>query len=83
MAPPVHLTFLGGLGEIGRDLAAVEGQGDVVRRVRDRVDEVEVGLHDALIRLRPATAGRASAMRPRLTASGRPRCCTPGSRRST
>ena len=30
MAPPVHLTFLGGLGEIGRNCAALESEGRIV-----------------------------------------------------
>ena len=30
MAPPVHLTFLGGLGEIGRNCAALEVEGRIV-----------------------------------------------------
>ncbi|HJL83610.1 MAG TPA: ribonuclease J, partial [Acidimicrobiales bacterium] len=30
MAAPVHLTFLGGLGEIGRNCAALEAHGRIV-----------------------------------------------------
>ena len=30
MAPPVHITFLGGLGEIGRNCACIESDGKIV-----------------------------------------------------
>src|SRR5690606_22304737 len=30
MAPPVHITFLGGLGEIGRNCAALELEGQIL-----------------------------------------------------
>lgn len=30
MAPPVHITFLGGLGEIGRNCAAIELEGSIL-----------------------------------------------------
>ncbi|PAP77620.1 two-component regulator propeller domain-containing protein [Rubrivirga marina] len=57
VADDLHRGPVRGIGEIGRDLDGVETDGEVVRRVRRRVGEVEVGLHDALIRLRPAAAG--------------------------
>jgi len=63
VADDLHRGPVQGITAIGRDLAGVEEHGGVVRRVRDRVGEVEVGLHDALIRLRPAAAGTLDPVR--------------------
>jgi len=63
VADDLHRGPVQGITAIGRDLAGVEEHGEVVRRVRDRVGEVEVGLHDALIRLRPAAAGTLDPVR--------------------
>ena len=48
------------IGEIGPDIDRIGGDGhaEVVARVRQRVGDVEQGLHDALLRLHPDAVGR-------------------------
>ena len=63
VADDLHRGPVRGIGEIGRDLAAVRADGEVVQRVRERVGEVGTGLHDALLRLQPTVAGALDLLR--------------------
>lgn len=60
VAEDLHAGPITRIGEIGKDmdLIAENGHGEVVQRVRKRMGDVEIGLHDALLRLHPTSVGR-------------------------
>ena len=63
VADDLHDGPIQRVAEVGRDIDLIGGDGEVVDRVRQRVGDIETGLHDALLRLQPRAAGRLDLVR--------------------